>query len=236
MSDNQEQNNYWKLRPQLIKDPNQHIQFPVENQIGQNNLQNNTNLTQQQQFNNSRFDEDEDDENIRFSNNIMLDKNSNLPQNIQGNPGMNIPNNNISQNNENNENMITEQEYVTIDKNKDYNMQANVNNNNNQFPVTAQSIIIKNESKGIGDISGQNVISQNEEKLGQNELNNYFNYVPSSPNKEMQNNPMNQLNTENQNQNQNNQIQNIAGNNDIKSNKENNEIKNNNEINFYKII
>ena len=199
MSDNQEQNNYWKLRPQLIKDPNQHIQFPVENQIGQNNLQNNTNLTQQQQFNNSRFDEDEDDENIRFSNNVMLDKNSNLPQNIQGNPGMNIPNNNISENNENNENMIIEQEYVTINTNKDYNMQANVNNNNNQFPVTAQSIIIKNESKGIGDISGQNVISQNEEKLGQNELNNYFNYVPSSPNKEMQNNPMNQLNTENQN-------------------------------------
>ena len=190
MSNNQEQYKYHKMRPHVITNPNEQIVYQKEaQQTNQINQQQNNN------FQNPMI-------NIPSQGVQIQNNNYEIPQNVVENPTINVPNYNIGETQQNNSNP---QLSIMLSKKEDLHMPGN-SNNSNQFPVTAQSIVIPKEGEGEGKLQvlEEKIISNNVEESGQNNNNQNLIQNVSSQNEGNQSIPQFAFENSNQNFNLNN--------------------------------
>ena len=200
MSNNQEQYKFHKMRPHVIKNPNEQIVYQKEaQQTNQINQQQNNN------FQNPMI-------NIPSQGVQIQNNNYEIPQNVVENPTINIPNYNLAEIQQNNSNP---QLSIMLSKQEDLHMPGN-DKNSNQFPVTAQSIVIPKEGEEKMQVLEEKIISQSVEESGQNNNNQNFFENASSQNEGNQSIPQFAFENSNQNFNLNNDGLNnnmISGNN-----------------------
>ena len=188
MSNNQEQYKYHKMRPHVIKNPNEQIVYQKEaQQTNQINQQQNNN------FQNPMM-------NIPSQEVQIQNNNYEIPQNVVENPTINIPNYNLAEIQQNNSNP---QLSIMLSKQEDLHMPGN-DKNSNQFPVTAQSIVIPKEGEEKMQVLEEKIISNNVEEIGQNNNNQNFFENASSQNEGNQSIPQFAFENSNQNFNLNN--------------------------------
>ena len=188
MSNNQEQYKYHKMRPHVIKNPNEQIVYQKEaQQTNQINQQQNNN------FQNPMM-------NIPSQEVQIQNNNYEIPQNVVENPTINIPNYNLAEIQQNNSNP---QLSIMLSKQEDLHMPGN-DKNSNQFPVTAQSIVIPKEGEEKMQVLEEKIISNNVEEIGQNNNNQNFFQNAYSQNEGNQSIPQFAFENSNQNFNLNN--------------------------------